>query len=125
MRRRHFSCAATDARDAALQAAVAVRTIAEQRRLLSGERPIASHFYDVQVIGPVHTYDLVRARAERAEALAKARAWGLLNDPLVQDADGARGLDASPIAATDKTIDAATGEKLLAPPTSREPPDSR
>jgi hypothetical protein len=85
-----FWCAATDEREAALQAIVAVRTVTEHRLLLGGECPVGSHFYDARILGAPRPYELVRARAEREEALKKARAWGLLDDPLVQDADRAR-----------------------------------
>lgn len=85
-----FWCAATDEREAALQATVAVRTITEHRLLLGGECPVGTHFYDVRVLGPPRPYELVRARTEREEALKKARAWGLIDDPLMQAADRAR-----------------------------------
>jgi hypothetical protein len=115
-----FSCAATDARDAALQAAVAVRTITEHKRLLSGEHPIASHFYDTQVGGPVRATDLVRARAERAEALAKARAWGLLHDPLVQGADKTLSSNAADQASPPREVAAPPRKRLSAPPRGRD-----
>lgn len=84
-----FRCAATDAADAALQAAVAVRRIADEKRtMLWGERPQSTHFHDARVAGPVKSIDLVRAHRERDEALAKARAWGLTYDSLVAQADG-------------------------------------
>jgi hypothetical protein len=82
-----FWCAATDEREAALQATVAVRTVTDHRLVLGGESPLGSHFYDVRILGPPRPYELVRARTEREEALEKAREWGLLDDPLVQAAD--------------------------------------
>lgn len=84
-----FRCAATDAADAALQAAVAVRRITDEKRaMLGSERPQGTHFHDARVAGPVKASDLVRAHRERDEALAKARAWDLTYDSLVAQADG-------------------------------------
>jgi hypothetical protein len=84
-----FRCAATDAGDAALQAAVAVRRITDEKRtMLGSERPQGTHFHDARVAGPVKASELVRAHQEREEALARARAWGLTYDSLVVQAEG-------------------------------------
>lgn len=111
-----FVCAAADAREAAVQALVAVETVSKYRRLLGGERPVESHFYDVQVSGPVRAYDLVHWRSERAEALAKARAWGLLDEPLVHDAEKAVGASAE-TARRRKKVAARGQKRRIAPPT--------
>ncbi len=114
-----FVCAAADAREAALQAVVAVETVSKYTRLLGGERPVESHFYDVLVSGPVRPYDLVHWRSERAEALTKARAWGLLDEPLVHDAENA--VSAAPETAPERTKLPASGDTgRIAPPTRPE-----
>lgn len=85
----NFRCAAADAVDAALQAAVAIRSVTEEKRLmLDGARPQATRFHDARVKGPVSSPELVRAHQEREAALAKARAWGLTRDSLVAQANG-------------------------------------
>ena len=85
----NFRCAAADAVDAALQAAVAIRSVTDEKRLmLGGARPQATRFHDARVKGPVSSAELVRAHQEREAALAKARAWGLTHDSLVAQADG-------------------------------------
>ena len=111
-----FVCAAADARDAAVQAAVAVETVSKYTRLLGGERPVESHFYDVFVSGPVRAYDLVHWRSQRAEALAKARAWGLLDDPLVRDAEKAVSAS-SDTAPHRKKVAGRSDTRRIAPPT--------
>lgn len=85
----NFHCAAADAPDAALQAAVAIRSVTEEKRLmLHGARPRATRFHDARITGPVGSADLVRAHQEREAAIAKARAWGLTHDLLVAQATG-------------------------------------
>jgi hypothetical protein len=114
-----FVCAAADAREAALLAVVAVETVSRYTRLLGGERPVESHFYDVLVSGPVRAYDLVHWRSARAEALAKARAWGLFDEPLVHDAEKAVG--ASSETAPQREQIATRGDKRrITPPTRRD-----
>ena len=113
-----FVCAAADAREAALQAVVAVETVRKYTRLVGGERPVESHFYDVLVSGPVRAYDLVYWRSTREDALAKARAWGLLDEPLVHDAEQA--VVASSETAPQRTKVAARGEKRRIAPTPRQ-----
>ena len=111
-----FVCAAADAREAAVQAVVAVETVSKYRRLLGGERPVETHFYDVLVSGPVRAYDLVHWRSERAEALAKARAWGLLDERLVHDAEQAVGASGD-TAPRRKEVTARSQKRRIAPPT--------
>ena len=85
----NFHCAAADAPDAALQAAVAIRSVTEEKRLmLNGASPQGTRFHDARVTGPVVSAELVRAHQEREAALAKARAWGLTHDSLVAQASG-------------------------------------
>lgn len=85
----NFHCAAADAPDAALQAAVAIRSVTVEKRLmLNGARPQATRFHDARVTGPVDSSELVRAHQDREAALAKARAWGLTHDSLVAQANG-------------------------------------
>lgn len=85
----NFHCAAADAPDAAVQAAVAIRSVTVEKRLmLNGARPLQTRFHDARVAGPVASAELVRAHQEREAALAKARAWGLTHDSLVAQADG-------------------------------------
>jgi hypothetical protein len=65
--------------------------------------------------GPVRAYDLVHWRSARAEALAKARAWGLLDEPLVHAAEKA--VSAPPETALRRKKVAAPGQKRrIAPP---------
>jgi hypothetical protein len=83
----NFRCAAADAADAALQGAVALRSVLEEKRLmLNGARPLGTRFHDARVRGPVPSGELMRAHQEREAALAKARAWGLSHDSLVAQA---------------------------------------
>jgi hypothetical protein len=85
----NFHCAAADAEDAALQAAVAIRSVSEEKRLmLNGARPRGVRFHDARVLGPVASGELLRAHREHEAALAKARAWGLTHDSLVAQASG-------------------------------------
>jgi hypothetical protein len=85
----NFHCAAADAPDAAVQAAVAIRSVTVEKRLmLNGARPLQTRFHDARVAGPVASAELVRAHQEREAALAKARAWGLTHDSLVAQAAG-------------------------------------
>jgi hypothetical protein len=115
----NFRCAAADAADAAVQAAVAIRRVTEEKRLmLGGARPEATRFHEARVTGPVASLELVRAHQEREAALAKAREWGLTYDSLVAQASGqpllperrSDPLERSPAPADRQLPPAATGE---------------
>jgi len=83
-----FRCGAIDGHEAALQAAVAVNIIA--RHKLVRELPRAVHLHDFEVAGRVHDSERARAAYDREASLRKAMAWGLLHDPLVENAAAAQ-----------------------------------
>lgn len=72
-----FRCGAVDGRDATVQSAVAIETIA--RHHLVRQQPRNTHFHDVALLGPIPADKLERAVKERDDAMHKAALWGMLN----------------------------------------------